>query len=220
MKAKAGNPFASVSDVEWARVGQPSTATFMGGLPVHKPPYAHLTAIDLTRGEIKWRVPFGKGSNFIRNHKALAGVNVPARLGTPGPQGAIVTGGGLVFIGGGDDALYAFDKDTGKEIWSGALPRRTSGTPMTYRARSGRQFVVVATGGGTDAALVAFALPQKPWPLPCPAAVRNGVVLGRAVEVDAVRLELPACAGFHEDVVEISLCATTGCLPVASIINQ
>jgi quinoprotein glucose dehydrogenase len=65
----------------------------------------------------------------------------------------------LVFIGGGDDALYAFDKDTGDEVWSGALPRRTSGTPMTYRARSGRQFVLVATGGGTDAALVAFALP-------------------------------------------------------------
>ena len=160
--ARTGNPFADVNDVEWARVGQPNTATFMDGLPVHKPPYAHLTAIDLTRGEFKWRVPFGKGSDLIRNHKALAGVNVPARLGTPGPPGAIVTRGGLVFIGGGDAALYAFDKDTGKEIWSGNLPRRTSGTPMTYRARSGRQFVVVTTGGGTDAALVAFALPQKP----------------------------------------------------------
>jgi quinoprotein glucose dehydrogenase len=160
-EARTGNPFADVSDVEWARVGQPNTATFMDGLPIHKPPYAHLTAIDLTRGEIKWRVPFGKGSNFIRNHKALAGVKVPERLGTPGPPGAIVTRGGLVFIGGGDDALYAFDKDTGKEIWIGALPRRTSGTPMTYRARSGRQFVVVTTGGGTDAALVAFALPPK-----------------------------------------------------------
>jgi quinoprotein glucose dehydrogenase len=153
------NPFANVSDAEWVRLYTPGTAEFMGGLPIQKPPYAHLTAIDLTKGDIKWRVPFGKGSNFIRNHKALVGAKVPARLGTPGPQGAIVTRGGLVFIGGGDDALYAFDKDTGDEVWSGALPRRTSGTPMTYRARSGRQFVLVATGGGTDAALVAFALP-------------------------------------------------------------
>jgi quinoprotein glucose dehydrogenase len=156
---RTDNPFANVSDAEWVRVYTPGTAEFMGGLPIHKPPYAHLTAIDLTKGDIKWRVPFGKGSNLIRNHKALAGAKVPARLGTPGPPGAIVTRGGLVFIGGGDDALYAFDKDTGEEIWSGALPRRTSGTPMTYRARSGRQFVVVTTGGGTDAALVAFAPP-------------------------------------------------------------
>ena len=76
--------------------------------------------------------------------------------------GSIVTKGGLVFIGGADDALYAFDKNTGEEVWNGPLPRRTSGTPMTYRSRSGRQFVLVTTGGGTDAALVAFALPANP----------------------------------------------------------
>ena len=158
---KSNNPFAKISDVEYTNVAG-STPTFERGLPLHKPPYAHLTAIDLNRGDIRWRVPFGKGSDFIRNHPALAGVKVPARLGTPGAQSAIVTGGGLVFIGGGDDALYAFDKDTGEEIWSGALPRRTSGNPITYRTRSGRQFVVIATGSGTDAALVAFALPAQP----------------------------------------------------------
>jgi quinoprotein glucose dehydrogenase len=151
------NPFAKISDADYVNVGGVS-ATFMGGLPLQKPPYASLTALDLNQGEIRWRVPFGKGSNFIRNHPALKGVNVPARLGTPGAPGAIVTKGGLVFIGGQDDALYAFDKSTGEEVWSFPLPRRTSGTPMTYRSRSGRQFVVIATGSGTDAVLVAFAL--------------------------------------------------------------
>jgi glucose dehydrogenase len=71
-----------------------------------------------------------------------------------------VTQGGLVFIGGGDPYLYAFDKATGEEIWRGATPFRTSANPMTYRARSGRQFVVIATGAGPDAALVAFARPE------------------------------------------------------------
>jgi quinoprotein glucose dehydrogenase len=152
------NPFAKISDADYVNVGGVST-TFMDGLPLQKPPYAHLTGIDLNRGEIRWRVPFGKGSNLIRNHPALKGVTLPARLGTPGPPGAIVTRGGLVFIGGADDALYAFDKNTGEEVWNGPLPRRTSGTPMTYRARSGRQFVVITTGSGIDATLVAFALP-------------------------------------------------------------
>ena len=73
-----------------------------------------------------------------------------------GTAGAIVTGGGLVFIGGGAPYLYAFDKATGAEVWRGATPFVTKGNPMTYRAGSGRQFVVIATGVGTDAALVAF----------------------------------------------------------------
>jgi quinoprotein glucose dehydrogenase len=156
----SGNPFAKISDADYVNVGG-SALTFMEGLPIYKPPYSHLTALDLNKGEIRWRVPFGKGSNFIRNHPALKGVNVPARLGVAGPPGPIVTRGGLVFIGGADDALWAFDKNTGEEVWNGPLPRRTSGTPMTYRSRSGRQFVLVTTGGGTDAALVAFALPAN-----------------------------------------------------------
>jgi quinoprotein glucose dehydrogenase len=64
-----------------------------------------------------------------------------------------------VIAGGGDAALHAVDKTTGKELWKAPLPRRVTGTPMTYRARSGRQFIVVATSAGADASLVAFALP-------------------------------------------------------------
>ncbi len=144
--------------------GRPGAAQIarrkLGPIPLVKPPYAYLVAIDLNAGEIAWRVPFGEGSRIIRNHSLLKGVDLPERLGTPGTPGAMVTAGGLVFIGGGDPYLYAFDKTTGAEIWRGATPHRTSANPMTYRARSGRQFVVIATGAGPDAALVAFARPE------------------------------------------------------------
>ena len=129
----------------------------LGPIPLIKPPYAHLVAIDLNAGEIAWKVAFGEGSRAIREHPLLRGVRLPARLGTRGNAGAIVTRGGLVFLGGGTPYLYAFDKETGAELWRGATPFRTNATPMTYRARSGRQFVVVATGPGSNAALVAFA---------------------------------------------------------------
>ena len=70
----------------------------------------------------------------------------------------MATRGGLVFIGGGDPYLYAFDRATGEELWRGQTPFRTSGNPMTYTTRSGRQLVVIANGAGPDASLVAFAL--------------------------------------------------------------
>jgi mono/diheme cytochrome c family protein len=123
-----------------------------------KPPYAHLVAVDLNRGDIAWRVPFGEGSPAIRQHPLLKGVTLPARLGTPGNAGPIVTASGLVIIGGGDPYLYAFDKTTGRELARVPTPHRTSGNPMTYRTKSGRQFVVVATGAGPDGTLAAFAL--------------------------------------------------------------
>ena len=132
----------------------------LGPIPLIKPPYAYLVAIDLNAGEIAWKVPFGEGSRIISNHPLLKGVELPERLGTPGNPGPLVTKGGLLFLGGGDPYLYAFDKATGAEIWRGATPHRTSANPMAYRARSGRQFVVIATGAGPDAALVAFARPE------------------------------------------------------------
>ena len=132
----------------------------LGSIPLIKPPYAVLTAIDLNEGEIAWRVPLGEGSQILRNHPLLRGVDLPDRLGSRGGRGPMVTKGGLVFIGSGDRHLYAFDKATGEEVWRGATSFQPGGNPMTYRARSGRQFVVVPTGAGPDASLVAFALPQ------------------------------------------------------------
>jgi quinoprotein glucose dehydrogenase len=133
-------------------------------LPLLKPPYGHVVAIDLNKGAIAWRVPFGDNPP-LRNHPALKGVALPDRLGAPGAAGVLATAGGLVFVGGNDSAFHALDLATGRELWKMPLPRRVTGTPMTYRSRAGRQFVVVATSTGPDAALVAFALahPGTRW---------------------------------------------------------
>ncbi len=130
----------------------------LGAIPLTKPPYAELVAIDLNRGEIAWRVPFGEGSEALRTHPLLKGLTLPARLGTPGNAGPLVTKGGLVFVGSGEPYLYAFDKTTGREVSRVPTGFRVSANPMTYKTQSGRQFVVVATGGGSDAALMGFAL--------------------------------------------------------------
>jgi len=141
----------------FARGGE--SVNLAGGLPLVSPPYAVLTAIDLNKGEIAWKAPLGEGSPALRNHPLLKGVKLPDRLGSPNSNGgAMVTRSGLVFIGGGDTYFYAFDKKTGKEIWRGKIPYENTAVPMTYRTRSGRQFIVVATGAGAENALVAFAL--------------------------------------------------------------
>jgi quinoprotein glucose dehydrogenase len=162
----AANPRAP--EVDAPLIGRSRQATFtppapegfegrMPSLPLFKPPYGELVAIDLELGEILWRSPVGDMAS-VRNHPLLRNVPLPARLGAPGAPGSIVTRGGLVFVGGGSDSLHAFDKADGRELWSYQLPQPTTGTPMTYRTSSGRQFVVIATGRGPDASLVAFAL--------------------------------------------------------------
>ncbi len=139
----------------------PAEQTRLGPIPLTKPPYAKLVAIDLDAGDIVWSVPFGEGSPAVRNHSLLAGVALPDRLGTGGTNGPMVTAGGLVFIGGGDPYLYAFDAATGREVSRVATEYRTRGNPMTYRSRAGRQFILIATGGGSDASLVALSLPPE-----------------------------------------------------------
>ena len=127
-------------------------------IPVLKPPYAYLDALDLGAGRMRWQVPFGD-NDALRRHAALKDATLPARLGAVGTAGVIVTRGGLVFAGGGDETFHALDTRTGAELW--AYPTaglKTTGTPMTYR-RAGRQYVVIAVGGpGSGATLLAFAL--------------------------------------------------------------
>ena len=127
-------------------------------LPINKPPYGTLTAIDLNTGERRWQITLGD-SPQIRRHPLLHAVRLPPLLGVAGAPGGIVTKGGLVFVTGGGSTLYAIDKTTGATLWQADLGRRAYSVPMTYRTRAGKQFVVIATGAGADAELVAFALP-------------------------------------------------------------
>ena len=143
-------------------------------IPVLKPPYAYLDAIDLNHGRMVWQKPFGDNP-ALRKHPALAGVALPPQLGAIGPAGVIVTAGGLVFAGGGDHALHAVDARTGQDLWTYSTGElKTNGTPMTYRMR-GRQYVVIAAGGpGTGATLLAFALSTTPGVVLAPPSLPGG----------------------------------------------
>jgi quinoprotein glucose dehydrogenase len=125
-------------------------------LPINKPPYGTLVAIDLNTGATKWNVTLGD-TPAIRNHPLLKNLNVPP-VGVAGAPGPIVTAGGLIFVTGGGATLYAIDPATGATLWSGGLGQNAYAVPMTYRTKAGKQFVVIATGAATGAKLVAFAV--------------------------------------------------------------
>jgi len=129
-----------------------------GRLPLVRPPYGEVVAINLNTGDIAWRVPFGDMPS-LRNHPALKDVALPPALGSAGAPGVITTKSGLVIGGTSDDsAMHALDAASGQELWHLTLPRQPSATPMTYRTKSGRQFIVTANGSGTNAGLVALAV--------------------------------------------------------------
>jgi quinoprotein glucose dehydrogenase len=127
------------------------------GFPAIKPPWGTLSAIDLNTGEYRWRIPLGEFA-------ALSARGIPI-TGTEQYGGPIVTRGGLVFIAATQDAkLRALDQNTGRVVWEAILPAPGYATPSTY-AVGGRQFIVIAAGGGklgskSSDTYVAFSLPQ------------------------------------------------------------
>jgi quinoprotein glucose dehydrogenase len=126
-------------------------------LPINKPPFGTLVAIDMNKGERRWQVTVGD-TPWIHDHPLLRGVKL-GPLGVSGSPGPIVTAGGLVFVTGGGSVLYAFDKTSGNVLWQVDLGQDGYAVPMTYATNAGRQYVVIATGEGDHAALKAFALP-------------------------------------------------------------
>jgi len=129
------------------------------GYPAIAPPWGTLNAIDLNTGEYAWKIPFGEYPEL-----AAKGMR---NTGSENYGGAVVTAGGLLFIGATnfDRKFHAYDKLTGKLLWATVLPSAGNATPATYEV-NGRQYVVIAAGGGKSSApsggsYVAFALPGK-----------------------------------------------------------
>jgi quinoprotein glucose dehydrogenase len=129
------------------------------GYPAILPPWGTLSAIDLNTGEYVWKIPLGEYPELAAKGQR--------NTGTENYGGPIVTAGGLVFIGATnfDKKFRAFDKSTGQLLWETTLPFAGNATPATYEV-NGRQFVVIAAGGGKDSkhpsggVYVAFALPH------------------------------------------------------------
>jgi membrane-bound PQQ-dependent dehydrogenase (glucose/quinate/shikimate family) len=124
--------------------------------PCQKPPWGTLNAVEVSNGEIVWKVPLG----------VVAGLN--GQTGSPNLGGSLATAGGLIFIGAtADSSFRAFESRSGKQLWVAELAASAHAAPVTYMGnKSGKQFVVIAAGGGgyfrgkTSDEVVAFALPD------------------------------------------------------------
>jgi len=144
------------------------TGLTVQGLPLVKPPYGRISAIDLNKGEIVWQVAHGDTPDNVRNHAALRGVNIP-RTGRPGTVGTLVTKtlviageAGVVTMPNGRRGamLRAYDKASGKEVGAVYMPAGQSGSPMTYMLNGNQYIVVSISGGGYTGEIVAFRLPK------------------------------------------------------------
>jgi quinoprotein glucose dehydrogenase len=139
------------------------------GLPLIKPPYGRITAIDLNKGDIAWQVAHGETPDNIKNNPALKGLNIPrtgqplGRIGTLPTKTLLIAGDPGYFTtpnGQRGAMLRAYDKATGAEVGSVYMPAPQTGSPMTYMV-GGRQYLVVAISGGAySGELLAFRLPS------------------------------------------------------------
>ena len=168
-------PAAGAASAGPARAAAPAAPAGEGGggglsvhgLPLLKPPYARISAIDLNKGEILWYIAHGETPDNIRNHPELKGLTIP-RTGRPGLIGPLVTktlliaGEGGVFTtpsGARGAMLRAYDKTNGKDAGAVYMPAPESGSPMTYM-HNGKQYIVIAISGGNySGELLAFRLP-------------------------------------------------------------
>ena len=137
------------------------------GMPLVKPPWGRITAVDLNKGDIVWQVAHGETPDNVRNNPALKGLYIP-RTGRPGRIGVLTTktlviageGGFFTTPSGQRGAMFrAYNKATGKEVGAVYMPAPQTGSPMTYML-NGKQYIVVAiSGAGYSGELVAFRLP-------------------------------------------------------------
>lgn len=154
----AVGPRSDAAAYTFAGYGKFADADSYPGL---RPPWGTLSAIDLNSGAYAWRQPFGEYPELVAK-----GIR---NTGSDNYGGGVVTAGGLLFIGATTDdrKFRAYDKRTGKLLWETTLPAAGNATPAVYEAK-GRQFVVIAAGGGKagganlpGGSFIAFALPPK-----------------------------------------------------------
>jgi quinoprotein glucose dehydrogenase len=137
------------------------------GLPLIKPPYGRITALDLNKGELVWQIAHGDTPDNIKNHPLLKGLNIP-RTGRQGRIGVLTTktlvvageGGFATTPQGRGAMLRAYNTATGDEVGAVYMPAPQSGSPMTYML-NGKQYITVSVSGpGTAGELIAYTLPK------------------------------------------------------------
>jgi quinoprotein glucose dehydrogenase len=164
-------PGTGKSDMNYIRgvpEGAGSTSITVQGLPIFKPPYGAITAINMDKGEIAWQVAHGETPDNVRNNPALKGVPIE-RTGRAGNIGTITTAtlviageAGFITNAQGQKGAYlrAYDKATGKDAGAVWMPAGQTGAPMTY-SWNGKQYILVSVGGqGYPAEVLAYALPD------------------------------------------------------------
>ena len=137
------------------------------GLPLIKPPYGRITALDMNKGTLVWQIAHGDTPDNIKNHAALKGLTIP-RTGRQGRIGVLITktlaiagegGFGTTPNGQRGAMLRAYDKMTGQDVGAVYMPAPQTGSPITY-LHNGKQYLVVAiSGAGYSAELLAFKIP-------------------------------------------------------------
>ncbi len=152
-------PGGDVSTVDW--IQGPARAPTVDGIPIVKPLWGRITAIDLNEGDLEWQVANADTPEDIRNHPLLEGVDIE-RTGIPTRAGLLLTRS-LLFAGegqGGNPVFRAHDKATGEIVAEIELPASQTGTPMTYMIDDQQYIVMAVSGRGTTPSLVALTLPD------------------------------------------------------------
>lgn len=163
-------PARSNMDYINASGGEGAGRIAVDNLPVIRPPWGQISAIDLNKGTILWQTVHGETDDAVKNHPALKGLTIP-RTGRTGRVGVLTTKT-LVMAGDGGMATHpngqrsgmfrAYDKLTGKELGAVPIPGPQTGSPMTY-VHDGKQYIVVAVSGqGAAAELIGLTLPDAP----------------------------------------------------------
>lgn len=148
--------------------GRPPIGLRVDGLPLMKPPYGTITAIDMNRGEMLWQVPHGATPDEVRNHPALQGMDIPrtgqsTMVGTLVTRSLLIAGDGEFTTNGeGERGAYlrAYDKASGREVGALALPAPQSGSPMTYMLNGEQYLLLAVSGNGYSGEFLAFKLPD------------------------------------------------------------